>query len=273
MGHDTTRSSQRRLDHGVGMNKLPIKSFIITMLGHELSEQLSAQCREQAAKFGVKVEIFEAIWGKDYQHHLAHLNIHLGRQKLSKMTLGHYGNFLSHFYLWMACIKDQQPYLVLEHDGWLMREIPHNILDQFDDVCKLDCLSPYMKTDGGYDALIEQNINDAVTVVPLQSIAELTKYPDALRFKKRAGCYSSGVYAYIIKPQGARKLINHVKEHGFLATDNQVNTNVMDVRVCIPSVARLHPVMKSREIIGQMSTSRHSPNPHTGEGIEHAEQE
>jgi GR25 family glycosyltransferase involved in LPS biosynthesis len=255
------------------MNKLPIKSFIITMLGHELSEQLSAQCREQAAKFGVKVEIFEAIWGKDYQHHLAHLNIHLGRQKLSKMTLGHYGNFLSHFYLWMACIKDQQPYLVLEHDGWLMREIPHNILDQFDDVCKLDCLSPYMKTDGGYDALIEQNINDAVTVVPLQSIAELTKYPDALRFKKRAGCYSSGVYAYIIKPQGARKLINHVKEHGFLATDNQVNTNVMDVRVCIPSVARLHPVMKSREIIGQMSTSRHSPNPHTGEGIEHAEQE
>jgi GR25 family glycosyltransferase involved in LPS biosynthesis len=255
------------------MNKLPIKSFIITMLGHELSEQLSAQCREQAAKFGVKVEIFEAIWGKDYQHHLAHLNIHLGRQKLSKMTLGHYGNFLSHFYLWMACIKDQQPYLVLEHDGWLMREIPHNILDQFDDVCKLDCLSPYMKTDGGYDALIEQNINDAVTVVPLQSIAELTKYPDALRFKKRAGCYSSGVYAYIIKPQGARKLINYVKEHGFLATDNQVNTNVMDVRVCIPSVARLHPVMKSREIIGQMSTSRHSPNPHTGEGIEHAEQE
>jgi GR25 family glycosyltransferase involved in LPS biosynthesis len=254
------------------MNKLPIKSFIITMLGHELSEHLSAQCREQAAKFGIKVEIFEAIWGKDYQHHLAHLNIHLGRQKLSKMTLGHYGNFLSHFYLWMACIKDQQPYLVLEHDGWLMREIPHNILDQFDDVCKLDCLSPYMKTDGGYDALIEQNINDAVTVVPLQSIAELTKYPDALRFKKRAGCYSSGVYAYIIKPQGARKLINHVREHGFLATDNQVNTNVMDVRVCIPSVARLHPVMKSREIIGQMSTSRHSPNPHTGEGIEYAEQ-
>ena len=254
------------------MNTLPIKAFIITMLGHGLSEQLSVQCREQAAKFGIKVKIFEAIWGKDYEYHLEQLNIHLGRQKLSKMTLGHYGNFLSHFYLWLACVKDQQPYLVLEHDGWLMREIPHNILDQFDDVCKLDCLSPYMKTDGGYDVLIEQNINDAVTVVPLQSIAELTKYPDALRFKKRAGCYSSGVYAYIIKPQGARKLIDHVREHGFLATDNQVNTNVMDVKVCIPSVARLHPVMKSREIIGQMSTSRHSPNPHTGEGMEHAEQ-
>jgi len=255
------------------MNPLPIKAFIITMLGHEMSQQLAEQCVTQAAKFGIKVETFAAIWGKDYQYHLAQLNIHLGRQKLSKMTLGHYGNFLSHFYLWMACVQDQQPYLVLEHDGWLLREIPHNILDQFDDVCKLDCLSPYMKTDGGYDALVEQNMNNPVTVVPLRAIAELTKYPDALRFKKTSGCYSSGVYAYIIKPQGAKKLIDHVREHGFLATDNQVNTNVLDVKVCIPSVARLHPVMKTREIIGQMSTSKQSPNPHTGKGMPHAEQQ
>ena len=31
-------------------------------------------------------------------------------------------------------------------------------------------------------------------------------------------------------------------------------------------------IMKNREIIGQMSTSRHSPNPHTGKGMENAEQ-
>jgi hypothetical protein len=47
-----------------------MKSYIITMLGHELSEQLSAQCREQAARVGVNVEIFQAIWGKDYEQHL-----------------------------------------------------------------------------------------------------------------------------------------------------------------------------------------------------------
>ena len=69
------------------------------------------------------------------------------------------------------------------------------------------------------------------------------------------------------------KSIELINENGFLATDNQVNTNVMDVKVCIPPVARLHPVMKSREIIGQMSTSRQSPNPHTGTGMEYAEQQ
>jgi GR25 family glycosyltransferase involved in LPS biosynthesis len=249
-----------------------MKSYIITMLGHELSEQLSAQCREQAARVGVNVEIFQAIWGREYQQHLAKLNIKLGKQKLSKMTLGHYGNFLSHFYLWMQCVQDQVPYLVLEHDGWLMRPIPQDIFSQFDDVCKLDCFSPWMKQDGGYDVVVDQDQTSPVTVYSILDIPKITGYSDPLRFKKRAGCYSSGVYAYIIKPQGAKKLIDYIRENGFLATDNQVNTNVMDVKVCIPSVARLHPVMKNREIIGQMSTSRHSPNPHTGKGMENAEQ-
>ena len=181
-----------------------MKSFIITMLGHEMSEQLSAECREQAAKVGINVEIFEAIWGRDYEQHLEKLKIKLGKQKLSKMTLGHYGNFLSHFYLWMACVKDNEPYLVLEHDGWLMRKIPQDIFDQFDDICKLDCVSPYMKTNGGYDAVIEKDLAAPVTVHPIVDIPELTGYSDALKSKKHAGVYSTGVYAYIIKPQGAK---------------------------------------------------------------------
>jgi hypothetical protein len=80
------------------------------------------------------------------------------------MTLGHYGNFLSHFYLWMQCVRDKVPYLVLEHDGWLMREIPGNILNQFDDICKLDCFSPWMKQDGGYDVVVDQDQTSPVTV-------------------------------------------------------------------------------------------------------------
>lgn len=248
-----------------------MKSFIITMIGHKLSEKLSAECREQASKFGVNVEVFEAVWGRDYQEHLEKLNIRLGRQKLGKMTLGHYGNFLSHFYLWMGCIKDNTPYLVLEHDGWLMREIPKNILEQFDDVCKLDCLSPFMKTDGGYDNIIEKDLVSPVAVTGFDSIMQLTGYGDAVKHKKHAGYYTTGVYAYIIKPQGAKKLLDYVYKHGFLATDNQVNANVLDLKICIPSVARLHPVMKNRKIMGLMSTSKQSPNPHTGKGMEHAE--
>jgi GR25 family glycosyltransferase involved in LPS biosynthesis len=250
-----------------------MKSVIITMLGHELSEQLSSECRAQAAKIGIDVEIFEAIWGKDYEEHLKKLKIRLGRQKLSKMTLGHYGNFLSHFYLWKNCYRDQEPYLVLEHDGWLLRPIPEDMLSQFNDICKLDCYSPFMKKDGGYANIVEKDLTSPVAATPLLDVTELTGYDDAIRHKKHTGYYSTGVYAYIIKPQGAKKLIDWVYKNGFQATDNQVNSHVLDIKICVPPVARLHPVMKNRSIIGQMSTSKQSPNPHTGTGMEHAEQE
>jgi hypothetical protein len=50
-----------------------MQSYIITMLGHELSEQLSAECRQQAARVGVDVEIFQAIWGRDSEQ--SHLGV------------------------------------------------------------------------------------------------------------------------------------------------------------------------------------------------------
>jgi GR25 family glycosyltransferase involved in LPS biosynthesis len=110
-----------------------------------------------------------------------------------------------------------------------------------------------MKQDGGYDAIIDRDQASPVSVHSILILPAVTGYTMRLRFKKHAGVYSTGVYAYIIKPQGAKKLIDYVYEHGFRATDNQVGTIVLDVKVCIPSVARLHPVMKSRKIIGNVN--------------------
>jgi GR25 family glycosyltransferase involved in LPS biosynthesis len=248
-----------------------MKSFIITMKGHELSETLSQECQQQAAQHGLDVQIFEAIWGQDYQQHLQTLGIRLSsQQKPGKMTLGHYGNFLSHYYLWQGCVRDNVPYLVLEHDGWILRDIPSNLLDQFDDVCKLDCYSPYMT---GYSSVVVKDLASPVTAVPIQQLHEATGHGDAIRVKTRTDYYSCGVYAYIIKPQGAKKLIDHVQANGFLATDNQVNSRVMTVVACVPPVARLHPIMKSSKIMAELSTSKQSPNPHTGEGMQYAEQQ
>jgi len=43
-----------------------MKSYIITLKGHELSERVSKECVTQAAKFNIDVTVFDAIWGKDY---------------------------------------------------------------------------------------------------------------------------------------------------------------------------------------------------------------
>jgi GR25 family glycosyltransferase involved in LPS biosynthesis len=214
------------------------------MIGHELSEKLSAECILQAKQFNINVNIFEAVWGKDYQEHLNKLDIKLGQVKPGKMTLGHYGNFLSHYYLWLDCIDKNEPYLILEHDGYLIRELPEDILDQFEDVCKLDSLNPYAPE---YDTEVQKNIKDTVEIKTIDFIK-----------RKKAGYYSWGVYAYIIKPVGAKKLVDWVKEKGFIATDNQVASDVLDVKTCRPSIARLHPIMAIDRNIYTLSTSRNA---------------
>jgi len=221
-----------------------MKSFIITMIGHPLSEQLSAECVAQAKKFKIDVAVFEAIWGKDHEYHMSKLGLKLGRVKPGKMSLGHYGNFLSHYYLWLQCIDSNESYLILEHDGYFIRKLPKNILDQFDDLCKLDSLNPYA---AGYGTEVQKNIEEPIVV----NTIDFTK-------RKKAGYYSWGVYAYIIKPAGAKKLVKWISEHGFIATDNQVASDVLEVKTCTPTIARLHPIMGVDKNIYTLSTSRNS---------------
>ena len=115
-----------------------MKAYIITLKDHQLSETVSKDCQNQATKFGIDVEVFDAIWGDRYQKHMKKTGLKLGRIKKGKMTLGHYGNFFSHYYLWLKCIELGTPIIVLEHDGYFIRPIPEDILNNFTDVLKLD---------------------------------------------------------------------------------------------------------------------------------------
>lgn len=216
---------------------------IITLFGHELSEKLARDCIDQANKFNLPVKKFKAIWGKDYEAHLVKLDIKLGRAKVGKMTLAHYGNFLSHYYLWLKCLETNEPFLILEHDGFFIRELPANILDIFPDVLKLDRFNPYERD---YSELIEKSLLEPFSVKPMPKF-----------MKKKCGYYTWGSYAYIIKPVGAKKLIENVKANGFLPTDNQIASGVVDIYVCNTPVARLHPIFAERkENINLLSTSR-----------------
>lgn len=216
---------------------------IITLFGHKLSEKLARDCIDQAEKFNIKPKKFKAIWGKDYKQHLAHLGLFLGRAKVGKMSLAHYGNFLSHYYLWLKCIEINEPLIILEHDGYMIRPMPDNILDIFPDVLKLDRFNPYERD---YNELIEKSLNEPFTVKPIEKIK-----------KKKCGYYTWGSYAYIIKPIGAYKLVEYIKSNGFLPTDNQIASGVVDIYTCTTPVARLHPLFaENKDNITILSTSR-----------------
>ena len=227
-----------------------MKAFIIRLKDYTLSEKLSDDCIEQANKFNIKVEKFDAIFGKDYKSHLKQLNIKIhSLVPKQKMSDGHYGNFLSHYNLWLNCITDNTPYLILEHDGYFIRQLPDDILSQFTDVLKLDLFHPYQPE---YNQKVNENINQTIT------FSEIIKGQPNKR--KPAGFYSAGAYAYIIKPDACKKLITWININGFLPTDNQLGLDVVNVKQPNVTLVRHHPFFSIDDNILKYSTAKNTYN-------------
>ena len=218
-----------------------MKTYIIRLKGNAISEKYAAECVEQAAKFGIDVSYFDAVNGLEYQKHLEELKI-FPRYKFKKGRAGVFGCFLSHYYLWNKCIEDDVAYLILEHDGYFIRPLPDNILDQFADVLKLDNLDPYSKS---YKQIIEEEQNNDI---------QISKYHNSqAKFlnKNQTGNYMRGAYGYIIKPHAAKKIVEWIHKNGFVPADQQIGNELVDIQVVTPTIVRLHPAYHNK--IGELS--------------------
>jgi len=223
-----------------------MRTKIIVLQNHQLSQTVAQDCIEQAAKFGISVEVFDAINGFDADGHLDLLGLRpLG--KFKKGRVGIIGCFLSHYYLWLDCVKHNIPYLVLEHDGYFIKPLPDNILDLFDDVIKLDSGNPYSDS---YEHWLDTHSTDASSIWTIQNGEH-----GGGNHETAAGWNTFGAYAYIIKPHAAARLIDWVKANGFLPTDWLLGTNIMSVSHCRPTIARLHPLYTKDDNIKKLSTT------------------
>lgn len=208
-----------------------MKFKIIRLNENPISEKYAADCVTQAAKFGIEVEYFDAVNGLEYQGHLAKLNI-LPKYKFKKGRAGVYGCFLSHYYLWKQCVDEDTAYGILEHDGYFVNPLPDNILDKFTDVLKLDNLNPFLKT---YETDLAQQESQ------LTAIEKYFNPKAKFLHKNMTGNYLLGAYGYLIKPHAAKKLIDWIAVNGFVPADNQIGDALVDIRVTVPTVVRLHP--------------------------------
>ena len=223
-----------------------IKTRIIVLKNNKLSETNARDCIEQAAKFGISAEVFDAINGFDAARHLELLNIRpLG--KFKKGRVGIVGCLLSHYYLWLDCIKDNVPYLILEHDGYFVKPLPENILDSFDDIIKLDAGNPYS---GSYDQWLTEHENDNPSTWTINDC----EGGGGTR-ETRAGWSTRGTWAYIIKPHAAEKIVAWIKQNGFLPSDHLLGTKVITITHHKPTIVRIHPYYAVDGNIKKMSTT------------------
>lgn len=225
-----------------------IKSFIIRLEENEHSCQMAKECKIQAVKHNLQPKYFKAIHGNNAEWHYNKTGI-TRQGKFKKNRPGVVGCFFSHYYLWKTCIELNEPIVILEHDGYLIRPIDDNILTNFDDVLKLDRLDPYSRS---YEKDIEAEQHLETTV----KLYRNTKESVAKVVKHGLGHYFKGAYSYIIKPSGAKKLIKFIDINGHRPADQQINSRIVNLKTTVPTVARLHPFYAIGNNIDSASLTR-----------------
>lgn len=207
---------------------------------------MAKDCYDQAILHGLSPSYFKAIDGNNAAFHYEKTGV-TPKRKMKKGRLGVLGCFFSHYYLWLECIQTNMPFVILEHDGYMLKPLPSNILDTFDDVLKLDRCDPFSSS---YNDILDEEKHIPITIEKYINLEN--KNP----IKIGTGNYFKGAYAYIIKPSGATKIIKHIRQNGHVPADQQIGDWIVDTRTTVPSLARLHPFYAIGSNIKQASLTR-----------------
>jgi glycosyl transferase family 25 len=204
-----------------------MRAYAIVLEASELARQIFAKAQQSAKQYSVELEIHPAVLGYNSRP----LFEKYGIDRFLNYTIidkpGHQGCFLSHFQLWMKCVELNEPIIILEHDGIFIRSLPKDVLDHFDEVLRLDCF-PWFKED----------YNDQVEASLSQPVEYYRRDPDYSWHS--SGGYYVGAYGYIVKPQGAKKLIAHAQQRGVVCTEAHIGLDIVDIVSTTVTVVRMH---------------------------------
>jgi glycosyl transferase family 25 len=216
-----------------------MKAFIIRLDGNSLSEQLADDVFKSALDVNLEPEFFSAINRTNVDEFLDFHNITVAKDKKMREP-GTRGCFASHYSLWLKTIELNEPIVILEHDAILLRPVDR-ILRLTIDVCHLDPYNPY-----------SSSYNNDVSIDNGIGIQDYDQTRD--KAKRITGRYFRGAYGYILKPKGAQKLVDFVKEWGAFTADRTICENAVYLQCSVSSHVRLHPFFKNSETIKQFCT-------------------
>jgi glycosyl transferase family 25 len=213
--------------------------FCIYKKDDSRSEAFLAQTTDSAKKFLINVIPFEGVYtnlDKQLKKHELKINP-LGEHKIK--TNGVIGCFLSHFKLWNKCLELNRPIGILEYDAVFVRPLPNNILDNFTHYLNLD-FSRHLYLDSKEVDYTDFVLNDtrAISIEPLKE----TNVESKIRkpFKYINNNHIKGAFGYIIKPEGARRLVDASLNYGILPADIQPNLMYCHMHYIVPSVVMLN---------------------------------
>lgn len=203
-----------------------MKSYIIRIKDHKESELCAEQCLKSSRSVGNEFEtlLFDAVTpetlDQELLKHQVHWNYPWDKPELdinSGLIKSPYTTayptkrvacFMSHYELWKECASGDQTFLIQEHDSWWIKKLS---LDEFNtlsyNIIGINHPQGATRRWQMYHQGIQESI-DTRPVVPVPMVDEY-QVPQGL----------AGNSAYIIKPEGAKKLLELTKTFGAWPND------------------------------------------------------
>jgi GR25 family glycosyltransferase involved in LPS biosynthesis len=184
-----------------------MKQFIIVLKNYPKSEKFYKEALKTSLLYNWNIERIDAVDARvvDLNNELEKRKIiisHFTRQKITEMLKpGMIGCFLSHYDLWLKCIELNEMIAIFEEDIIFLKSIPK---DDFKDVLKL------------------------------------RQGPEAHN-QRLTGKWWVGADSYLIKPCGAKKIVDWCKINGALPPDHLLGLNVVDIKHLNKNVCILNP--------------------------------
>ena len=223
-----------------------IKAFIIRKPDDNLSEKMADEFVASAFKFGITAEKANGVYSDhDALMQQKGLFCFPKMKEVKKNNLGFKGCFLSHYLLWEKCIELDEPIMILEHDALMIRPLPKNILELFTHHCVLD----YAIHEPNYEEILAKEGKLVVKKFP-------RLYADKISISKINDAHVRGSHAHIVKPLGAKTLIESVKKWGHLASDACVNQYYTEFITIDPIPVRCNPFMSNKKNRQQYSHTK-----------------
>lgn len=221
-----------------------MKAYVITVKDNEVSEKAAAACIDSHSKVNndFPIEIYYGITPDkvDFEFRFLHfrwmypwdkerVDIRSGL-KLTPYTTKdpkkRIACFLSHYNLWLNCVQMKRPILVLEHDAIFTRQFNYQYtLDSKYGIIGINNPIGATRRASVFDNQVQMTRSikpDADEVVPVPTVDNFD-VPQGL----------AGNSAYVIKPDGAQRLLDVVTEHGAWPNDaimcKQLLPNVLGV--------------------------------------------
>ena len=201
-----------------------INAYCITIISDSFSNVCYDTVVQSSKGVGnkFKIEKFSASVPKFTDSHMRYLNLEWtypwDSEKIdlkSGLTLKPYPTavrekriacFLSHYRLWEKCINDDEPILILEHDAYFEKKLdPQYIIDSEYDIIGINDPRGATRKSKEYYDKVTSSVKPIIPVPRIDSF----NVPQGL----------AGNSAYIIKPSGAKQLIDATKKYGAWPND------------------------------------------------------